>query len=167
MHDVERIAVIVKDLVRSMKPFEHACNDGCDDAVGGTLAQFFCRLQQTGDRVASHELHDDEKLVVGRDRVEDRDHIRMIDAGRQVGFIQEHRHEVRIQCAMRMHALDGNRTRQSLVDFPATMVDGCHAPGSHLALEDIVTNVYRKLERKAHDDTSYKDKVFRARYCAL
>jgi hypothetical protein len=83
------------------------------------------------------ELHDEEVGVLTRADVEDRDDVRVVEAGGQPRLIEEHVDEVLVLREVREHALDRDALLEALDASRFAQVDLGHAAGFE-ALDDAI-----------------------------
>lgn len=85
----------------------------------------------TDDRVQGvpfHQLHHQEQTVGAAVDVDGADHVRVADASRQAGLVQEHGDEFLIVRDVRMHQLDRDQTLEAAFATDPAQIDRRHAP---------------------------------------
>jgi hypothetical protein len=128
VHDPERLAALVRRFVRGMKPLEDPHHDRDGDGRRQSGFPLACRADETRQGLARHVIHHEKELAVRRDDVERRDHVRMANASRKAGLVQEHRHELGIGAKLRVKSLDGDRAREAHRTDETPEVNRRHAP---------------------------------------
>ncbi len=148
MNDAEGFAEVTARLVRAMEALEHVAYDGRDDAHRDG-AHDMARHERL-ERLAEHELHDEEDLGLVGDDIERRDDVRMFESRREPGLVEEHVDEVRIVRVVGMEALDGDHTLEPDGAMHAAEVDRRHASSGNL-VEDVIA---AERAREVHQWTS-------------
>ena len=106
----------------------------------GYLPQGAHRLRQV---VPGHVLHRDEVLVVDGAQFEDLDDVRMIQASRQLGLVDEHPHECRIVRKMRQDALDHEHPFEAGRALDAPLEHLGHTPAPDALVERVLAELNR------------------------
>ena len=97
VHDPERRAVEIGQLVRVLQAREHAGQDSQPQRQSQLLARPAQQaIQDARQRLAVEVLHRDRQLVVADQHLVGLDDVRVIEAQRQPRLVEEHRDEVRI-----------------------------------------------------------------------
>ena len=116
---------------------------------GHVLALLARRAKQLRERLAVDVLHDEEELAVGRDDVDRRDDVRVLDARGEARLVEEHRDELGILGELRMQPLDRDGAREADRAEQAAEVDRRHAAGGDLVVERITPYDAKRSARSA------------------
>ena len=147
--DAERVPGRIRGVVRGVEAEEHAVRDAHRDVARALLAGLRARLEEACERLAVHVLHDEQELVIDRDDVDDRHHVRVPDALAEARLLEEQRDELGIARELLVQALDGDRLREASRADGATEVDRGHTAGRELAVE-LVTAHHPRLRSDGH-----------------
>ncbi len=127
MDDVERRAHLVRGLVRGVQPGEDLAADRDRDVDRDMRLGFVRRAQQPVQRRAVDVLLDEDHLLAGRDDVEHRHDVAVVDLRRDAGFVEEHRDEVAILGELGVQPLGCDDPAEPLVAHQPGDVDRGHA----------------------------------------
>ena len=147
------LAAIVSRFVGGVEAVEHAAHDPHADERLHPLAAFSNGANELCEGGPPHVLHDEKHFAVGGHDVERRDHVRMCDARRQPGFVEEHLHEVRVARELGVESLDRDRTGESRGAEEPPEMDRGHAARRDLAVQHVTPEDPRcgGLQGDSHD----------------
>ncbi len=132
VHDAERLAVIVGQLVGGVQPREHVADDARRDAHGHAPPGLHRARNEVREGVALHVLHDDVVALVTRADLENGHDVRVMNPGRQPRLFEEHLDELGLACQVRMQPLDPDEALETAGTGDAAEEDGRHSAGREL-----------------------------------
>ena len=103
-----------------------------DDRNGNLLVHVRGARHQVADRVALDVLHHEVVLLVLDADLEDRNDVRVVEAGREARLVEEHLDEVLLLGEVRVQPFDRDETLETRDADEAREVDGGHASGREL-----------------------------------
>src|SRR5262249_53956448 len=132
MHEAEERAAVVAELVSTVEPCEPVDEHAERDRRGQALLLPRRARQESRERVALDVLHHEVVAERARAHFENRNDIRMVNAGRESRFVEEHLDELFFAREMWMKALDGDETAKA-----ADAAQACEIHGGHAARRDL------------------------------
>ncbi len=127
VNDTEKPPVLVGRLVRCVKTREQIGDDRADYLRRDALLARSREAQKLAQRLAVDVLHDDEKLIGNRQDIQGSDDVRVPDARRQPGLVDEHRGKLLVLRQVRVQPLHGDRSREPARAGELAEVDPRHA----------------------------------------
>lgn len=139
VHEVQELALTVGELVRGVEPGERVEEDPELHAEGDRRSALRCRPDQRRERRALNVLHHQEEAELVLEDVDRPDHVGVAHARREPRFVEEHPHELRIGCQVRVHHLDGDDALEAAHAEDAPEVHGGHAARGDLSQRLVAT----------------------------
>ncbi len=137
MDEIERLALLIADLVRGVEPREDVRHDRRHDLERDALDVAGDETHEARERLAVDVVHDDEDLARVRDDVEGRDDVRMADARSEARLVEEHRGELRVHREVLVESLHRDRAREADLARQSSEVHRRHSSGGDLCIERV------------------------------
>ena len=147
--DLQRIAELVGLLVRVVEALAELLHDVRGQAVRDAAALLGAVLQQAEQVEALDVLHRQEVGVADRAEVEHLDDVRVVEAERDLGLVDEHRDELPALGVGRVDLLDDQRLGEALRDGRAREEHLGHASGADLRHQRVFTELLHRQRTRS------------------
>ena len=119
MDEIERVPARIPELVGDVKTAADVGDDPTQKRVREGVARFDDGAIKTGERIAVDPLHDEEGDVVLLAEIEDLRDVRVLDAGSDPRFVEEHPLELEIGGVLREDCLYGDELLEAVLSVQA------------------------------------------------